>query len=79
MVSAANPTRVSGNVKKVGCFHADRPSGKSSVEQHSWDTCWQWLMRIPGKALISLALRQTEEVVSLLKDIYEIPALYMGL
>lgn len=38
-------------MKKVGCAHADRPSGKSSLEKHSWDTCWQWLMRIPKKAL----------------------------
>lgn len=38
-------------MKKVGCVHADRPSGKSSAEKHSWDTCWQWLMSIPRKAL----------------------------
>lgn len=38
-------------MKKVGCVHADRPSGKSSVEKHSWDTCWQWLKRIPRKTL----------------------------
>lgn len=36
-------------------------------------------MRIPGKALVSLALRGTDEMVSLLKEVYEIPALYMGL
>lgn len=36
-------------------------------------------MGIPDKALVSLALRGTEEVVPLLEDVYENPDLYMGL
>lgn len=46
----SKPHQASENMRKMGCVHADRPSGKSSVEKHSWDTCWLWLMRIPGKA-----------------------------
>lgn len=36
-------------------------------------------MRIPDKALVSLALRGAEELVSLLKEVYKSSAFYMGL